>query len=32
MARWLKRSIAAAEKADADAKVRATVEALLGDI
>ena len=32
MARWLKRSIAAAEKADADAKVRATVEALLTDI
>lgn len=32
MARWLKRSIAAAEKADADAKVRATVEALLADI
>jgi sulfopropanediol 3-dehydrogenase len=32
MARWLKRSIAAAEKADADAKVRATVESLLADI
>jgi sulfopropanediol 3-dehydrogenase len=32
MARWLKASIAAAEKAEADAKVRATVESLLADI
>jgi sulfopropanediol 3-dehydrogenase len=32
MARWLKASIAAADKAEADAKVRATVESLLADI
>jgi len=32
MARWLKHSIAASERADADAKVRATVETLLADI
>ena len=32
MARWLKTSISAADKADADTKVRATVEGLLGDI
>ncbi len=32
MARWLKRSIAAEQKADAQAEVRATVERLLGDI
>jgi len=32
MARWLKASIATAEKAEADAKVRATVESLLADI
>jgi sulfopropanediol 3-dehydrogenase len=32
MARWLKRSIGAAAKSDADAKVRATVEGLLADI
>jgi sulfopropanediol 3-dehydrogenase len=31
-ARWLKQSIAASDKADADAKVRATVEGLLADI
>jgi sulfopropanediol 3-dehydrogenase len=32
MARWLKTSISAADKADADTKVRATVEGLLADI
>src|SRR6478672_8008652 len=32
MARWLKTSISAADKADADTKVRAIVEGLLGDI
>ena len=32
MARWLKRSIAAEQKADVQAEVRATVERLLGDI
>ena len=32
MARWLKKSIPAADKAAADAKVRATVEGLLADI
>ncbi len=32
MARWLKSSIAAAQKAEADARVRATVEGLLDDI
>ena len=32
MARWLKTSIAAAQKAEADARVRMTVEALLDDI
>ena len=32
MARWLKQSIAAGEKAAADAAVRATVEALLEDV
>ncbi|MCO6418935.1 histidinol dehydrogenase [Siccirubricoccus sp. KC 17139] len=32
MARWLKTSIPAADKAEADAKVRATVEGLLADI
>jgi sulfopropanediol 3-dehydrogenase len=32
MARWLKRSIAAADKAAAQAEVRATVEGLLADI
>ncbi|MCB4821688.1 histidinol dehydrogenase [Roseicella aerolata] len=32
MARWLKTSISAEDKADADAKVRATVEGLLADI
>src|SRR5919202_2120745 len=32
VARWLKTSIPAADKADADAKVRATVEGLLADI
>jgi sulfopropanediol 3-dehydrogenase len=32
MARWLKTSIAAAQKAEADARVRTTVEALLDDI
>jgi sulfopropanediol 3-dehydrogenase len=32
MARWLKQSIPAADKADADTKTRATVEALLADI
>ena len=32
MARWLKRSIGATAKSDADAKVRATVEGLLADI
>lgn len=32
MARWLKTSISAADKAEADAKVRGTVEALLADI
>ncbi len=32
MARWLKTSISAADKAEADAKVRGTVETLLADI
>lgn len=32
MARWLKTSISAADKAEADAKVRGTVEGLLADI
>lgn len=32
MARWLKTSISAADKAEADAKVRTVVEGLLGDI
>src|SRR3712207_6494677 len=32
MARWLKTSISAADKAEADAKVRGTVERLLADI
>jgi sulfopropanediol 3-dehydrogenase len=32
MARWLKTSISAEDKVDADAKVRATVEGLLADI
>ncbi len=32
MARWLKQSIAAGEKAAANAAVRATVEALLEDV
>jgi sulfopropanediol 3-dehydrogenase len=32
VARWLKTSISAADKADADTKVRATVEGLLADI
>ena len=32
MARWLKKGLEAAEKADANAKVRATVEGILADI